>query len=170
MIKPSPVTSTHSTAEQQCDAHAETLVALCPTRLAFVSVPGDTGGVLETAASTVSGELLAIPIPTSGTSPVEYFLLPLFGLSVIGLLALVLRWSHQPAKDNGRGGAAIGDQGLLVPVVSVPDEQRARELARRLGEIGIRATVSLVRREHLVLVWPWQAQAARDCLARSRDR
>jgi hypothetical protein len=115
--------------------------------------------------------VLAIPIPTSGTSAAEYFLLPLFGLLVIGLLVLVLRWSHQPARDDRSGsGAAIGDQGLLVPVVSVPTAQRARELAGQLTGIGIRATVSPVRGEHLVLVWPWQAQAARDCLARSRDR
>ncbi|HZG99111.1 MAG TPA: hypothetical protein VEY14_12670 [Nocardioidaceae bacterium] len=128
--------------------------------------------MLATAALAVPGSrVVAIPIPTSGTSAADYFLLPLFGLLAIGLLALVLRWSHQPGKDDrSRSGAAIGDQGLLVPVVSVPDAERARELAGRLGQIGIRATVSLVRSEHLVLVWPWQAQAARDCLARSRDR
>ncbi len=142
-------------------------------RFAFQAGSGDTGNMLASASVTAgpSGELLAIPIPTSGTSAAEYFMLPMFGLLVIGLLVLVLRWSHQPAKDDrARGGAAIGDQGLLVPVVSVPDAMKARELAEQLSGIGIRATVSPVRNEHLVLVWPWQSQAARDCLARSRDR
>jgi hypothetical protein len=82
--------------------------------------------MLEMAALAMPrSRVLAIPIPTSGTSGADYFIVPMFGLLVIGLLALVLRWSHQPGKDDrSRSGAAIGDQGLLVPVVSVPDPQR----------------------------------------------
>lgn len=131
----------------------------------------DTGGMAVRFEDLQASDLQAIPIPTSGTSMAEYFLVPMFGLLVIGLLALVLRWSHQPTKDDHRRhGAAIGDHGLLVPVVSVPDASVAREHARQLAEIGIRATVSPARSEHLVLVWPWQAAAARDCLARHRGR
>ena len=126
--------------------------------------------VPTTALTAAAGELLAIPIPVSGTSPGQYFLAPLFGVLAIAVLVLVLRWSHQPAKSARSGGAAIGDHGLLVPVVSVPEVHRAQQLAQQLSEIGIRATVSPARGEHLVLVWPWQAQAARDRLAHHRDR
>jgi len=111
---------------------------------------------------------VALPIPAAGTTLEDYFVVPMLGMLAVGVLALVLRWSHQPPKaDGGRSrAAAVGDHGMLVPVVSVPDEGDAREKARRLAEIGIQATVSPIRAEHLVLVWPWQAQAARDCLAR----
>lgn len=114
--------------------------------------------------------MVALSIPAGGTSMTEYFVLPMFGLLVIGLLVLVLRWSHQPTKTPGAPRPAVGDHGILVPVVSVPDEAQARDKARQLAEIGIRATVSPIRAEHLVLVWPWQAQAARDCLARRSGR
>ncbi len=115
--------------------------------------------------------LLSLPIPTSGTSMADYFLVPLFGLLAIGGLVLVLRWSHHPARTDPAHppSPAVGEHGMLVPVVSVPQEREAREKARQLAEIGIRATVSPIRAEHLVLVWPWQAQAARDCLAQRRD-
>jgi hypothetical protein len=120
------------------------------------------------ALTAATGELLAIPIPVSGTSAGQYFLAPMFGVLAIVVLVLVLRWSHQPPKHAR--SAAIGDHGLLVPVVSVPQVQRAQQLAQQLSEIGIRATVSPAKGEHLVLVWPWQAQAARDRLAQHRDR
>jgi hypothetical protein len=121
---------------------------------------------------TSDDQWLALPIPSAGTTLGDYFMEPLLGMLAVGLLALVLRWSHQPPKiDRARSrGAAVGEHGMLVPVVSVPDEGQAREKARQLAAIGIRATVSPTRAEHLVLVWPWEAQAARDCLARRSGR
>ncbi len=118
--------------------------------------------------------MIALPIPAAGTSLADYFVVPLFGLLAVALLVLVLRWSHQPAKpaidDRTAGGASVGQHGLLVPVVSVPDEAQARAKVAQLTALGIRATVSPTRAEHLVLVWPWQAQAARDYLSRHSGR
>lgn len=137
-------------------------------RVACVTRSVQTGGVFTLPGT---GDVrLALPIPVSGTTLADYFVVPLFGMLAIVALVLVLRWSHQPPRpDRRHSGPAVGDHGMLVPVVSVPEESEAREKARQLAEIGIRATVSPLRAEHLVLVWPWQAQAARDCLARRRS-
>lgn len=127
---------------------------------------------MPSCLSTSSQLEIALPIPVAGTTMADYFVVPMLGLLAIALLVLVLRWSHQPPKsDQGRSrGPVVGEHGMLVPVVSEPEESEAREKARQLADIGIRATVSPLRAEHLVLVWPWQAQAARDCLARHRGR
>jgi hypothetical protein len=60
----------------------------------------------------------------------------LIGLSVMGLLALVLRWASSLDTDK----AHHKDYGLLREVAKVPSSTAARVVEERLQLAGVRAT------------------------------
>jgi len=99
-----------------------------------------------------------VPLP----SGVEYLIAPLLALAVVALLALVLRWAYGPT--GGRNATpkpgAPGDQGLLMPMLTVRDPQRAAELVALLASKGVRASLSGPPGRQLLLVWPTQVREA----------
>ncbi|WP_243866413.1 hypothetical protein [Actinophytocola oryzae] len=62
--------------------------------------------------------------------------IPLIGLSVMALLAGVLRWASSLDTDR----AHRKDYGLLREVAKVPSTTAARVVEERLHEAGVRAT------------------------------
>jgi hypothetical protein len=94
-------------------------------------------------------------------SALDYVFIPLATTIVLALFVLVLRWTY--ADRGGRGTVkpgGVGDHGLLVPMTTVRDPQRAASMVAALNASGIRAS----------LVWPTQVDEAWQRLAElSRD-
>ena len=100
------------------------------------------------------------------SSNVEFLVAPLLAVLVVGLLALVLRW----AFGNGGGVRATpkpgspGDHGLLMPMLTVRDPQRAAQLVATLRAQGVRASLSGPPGRQLLLVWPTEVNRAAELL------
>ena len=98
----------------------------------------------------------------------EYILAPLVALFVVGLLVLVLRWTF--GSRGGRRGTprpgSVGDHGLLTPMITVRDPQRASDLVQSLRDEGIRASLSGPPGRQLLLVWPTEVRRAAELLRR----
>jgi hypothetical protein len=103
---------------------------------------------------------------TSG-SWVDYLRLPLTGLLVVGLLALVLRWAFgrdQSLVERRSRSGAPDEYGALVPVAT-PATHAEGEIARRtLVDSGIRATLVDTVEGPRVMVFPEDARTARALL------
>jgi hypothetical protein len=67
---------------------------------------------------------------------VSTLLVPVIGLSVMALLAGVLRWASNLDTDK----AHRKDYGLLREVAKVPSTTAARVVEERLQSVGVRAT------------------------------
>lgn len=102
------------------------------------------------------------------TSDLEYLVAPLVAFAVVGLLALVLRWTYGNAGSRRavpRPGS-VGDHGLLTPMITVRDPERASDLVRTLRAEGIRASLSGPPGRQLLLVWPTEVSRAAELLRR----
>lgn len=99
-----------------------------------------------------------MPLP----SQVEFLVAPLLALVVVGLLALVLRWTYGNSggqRTPPKPGSA-GDHGLLMPMMTLRDPERASRLVATLQAEGIRASLSGPPGRQLLLVWPTEVQRA----------
>lgn len=92
-----------------------------------------------------------------GMTSGEHLLIPLVTFAAIGLLALVLRWSHPPRKARRRAAS----RGLLVPIAQLPNRAAAQKVAARLRRSGIRSTTTTADEGVDVLVWQEQYAEAR---------
>lgn len=63
-------------------------------------------------------------------------LVPIIGLAVMALFAVVLKWASSLDTDE----AHRKDYGLLREVAKVPSPTAARAVEERLQEVGVRAT------------------------------
>jgi hypothetical protein len=95
-------------------------------------------------------------------------LAPVIAMAMIGLLALVLRWTFSGSGDPTRGPlapAAAEDFGLLCVVAAADTDASAQEVQETLAAAGIRATVSVGRDgHHRVLVFETDLDRARRVL------
>lgn len=109
------------------------------------------------------------PVPMSPMSAWDYVFLPVATTVVIGLLALILRWAYAGRHRRGiaKPGSA-GDHGLLVPMTTVRDPERAASMVAALNASGIRASLSGDAGRQLLLVWPTQVEEAWRRLAELR--
>jgi hypothetical protein len=84
------------------------------------------------------------------------------GLVVMGLFAVILRWTWGTGKEHRLPDPddPTGD-GLLEEVTTVPTEDAARLLRTRLTEAGIRATVGRAGGNYRLLVFPADAGRAK---------
>jgi len=94
----------------------------------------------------------------------EYVFLPVMGFALIALLTLVLRWAHRPPERCRSDRPLAGEHGMLVPVTTIRDQATAAEMIAVLRAAGIPATATGSSAEQLLLVWPGDAEAARDRL------
>ncbi|MGI8675408.1 MAG: hypothetical protein ACR2JT_00555 [Nocardioidaceae bacterium] len=109
-------------------------------------------------------------MPISPMTATDYVFLPVMGFALIGLFVLVLRWAHRPAERRS-GRPLAGEHGVLVPVTTVRDSATAAHLVAVLRSAGIQATTTGSSAEMLLLVWPSDAEAARDRLVElSREK
>lgn len=92
----------------------------------------------------------------------NHLFMPFIAFLAVGVLALVLRWSHAPRKRR----QAPSPRGLLVPVASFPTQDAADRLADRLRRDGIRATPAPSVRGIDVLVWQEEYGEAKMLLSR----
>jgi hypothetical protein len=92
---------------------------------------------------------------------------PVVAFAVVGLLALLLRWTFR------RGGSLVAprprvgdpdDYGLLVPVAAPPSFAEAELIRARLEGVGIRATLAPTTQGPRVMVFPDEARTARALL------
>jgi hypothetical protein len=92
------------------------------------------------------------------------------GMLLLGLLALLLRWTFGTGRDQP--GPRIPDpddptgDGLLEEVSRVPTEPAAQVLRGRLREAGIRATVGRAEGGYRLLVFHRDLVDARVVLSR----
>ena len=92
---------------------------------------------------------------------------PLLAFGGLGLLVLLLRWAF------GHGGSLVArpvrpgdpsDYGLLVPVAAPADYPEGERQRQALERAGLRATLAVTQSGPRVLVFPSDAQRARELL------
>jgi SPOR domain len=100
----------------------------------------------------------------------SYLVGPTAAFVVVGLLALLLRWSF------ARGGSLVAppaqsstpdDYGLLVSVATVDDPALAESLGAQLEGLGIRSTVVETSNGLRVMVFPADLERARAAISRA---
>jgi hypothetical protein len=102
-------------------------------------------------------------------SSASFLVGPTIAFIVVGLLALVLRWafSHGSSIVAKRPRAGTADEyGLLVPVASPPTFVEGEILRRTLEDAGIKVTVTETLDGPRLMVFPEDADRARELIAR----
>ena len=77
-----------------------------------------------------------LPRDNQRVTGLSVVLVPVVGLAVMALFAVVLRWASSMDTDK----AHSKDYGLLREVAKVPSSTAARVVEERLQEVGVRAT------------------------------
>jgi hypothetical protein len=96
---------------------------------------------------------------------------PAVAFTVVGILALFLRWAHSPRRSSlvarapARGRPE--EYGLLVAVAAPPSTVEGEAMLARLLAAGISATLAETEAGLRVLVWPADEPRARDVIGRS---
>jgi len=96
---------------------------------------------------------------------------PLVALLLVAFLTLVLRWTFSHGRSLVEKPSRPGSEseyGLLVPVAQPATFVEAEIARRRLGEVGIRATLAPTTDGPRVMVFERDAARAREHLARPR--
>ena len=96
---------------------------------------------------------------------------PIVAVALVGVFALILRWAFRRgssvvAAPPQPGSAA--EYGLLVPVASPSTYVEGEILRQRLESRGVRANLATTLDGPRVLVWPDDAERARQVLATGR--
>lgn len=92
---------------------------------------------------------------------------PLVAAGVIGILVLILRWSHQRGTSVVAAPPRPGTQdeyGLLVPIAAPATYIEGEVLRRTLEENGVRANLARTLEGPRVMVWPDDVDRARGLL------
>jgi len=104
----------------------------------------------------------------TGSNPYAYLFGPCVALTIVGVLALALRWAF------ARGGSLVertprsghADQyGLLVAVSSPASYAEGEVLRRTLEDHGVRATLTTTSDGPRVMVFPGDEGRARQVIA-----
>ena len=111
---------------------------------------------------------MAVPLTT-----LDFFVGPLVGFVVVGVLALVLKWST--SRKGGSlvrrvdGKPADPDMfGLLTDVYTTSVYADARRCVEMLTQARIKATAARTTKGWTVYVWPADVDAARDLIRHTR--
>ena len=92
---------------------------------------------------------------------------PLMAVALIGVLILILRWSHSRGSSVVAAPEKQGrtdEYGLLVPVASPATYIEGEMLRQRLEAHGLRANLATTLDGPRVLVWPDDVERARAFL------
>jgi hypothetical protein len=102
------------------------------------------------------------------TSGPSYLWGPVIAFAMVGVLALILRWTWSSRRDTLLSGRTRSgsetDYGLLIPIAAPTDLTTGRRLAARLDAIGVRNTLATTQAGLRLMVFPDDAQRARDAL------
>ena len=96
---------------------------------------------------------------------------PLVALLLVAVLTLLLRWTFSRGRSLVERPSRPGNEteyGLLVPVAQPSTFVEAEVIRRRLGEVGIRATLAPTTEGPRVMVFDRDAGSARAHLAQPR--
>jgi hypothetical protein len=105
-------------------------------------------------------------VPSWGSYSYAYG--PIVALGVIAVLTLLLRWAFSRGQSVVAAPVRPGppdDYGLLAPVATPPTYAEGEILRLRLEDAGVRATLAATNDGPRVMVWPADADRARDLLA-----
>jgi hypothetical protein len=97
----------------------------------------------------------------------SYLVGPGIALLGVGLLVIVLRWSHGPGRSVVARPARRGradEYGLLVPVASPGTYIEGEILRRKLEDAAIRATLAMTDDGPRIMVFPRDENVARSVL------
>jgi hypothetical protein len=106
----------------------------------------------------------------TGTSA-SFLVGPLMAFGVIGILVLLLRWTFRRGSSVVAKQARPGtedDYGLMVAVASPPTYVEGEILRRTLEDARIRAQLAQTLDGPRLMVWPEDADRARELVARGR--
>lgn len=106
----------------------------------------------------------------TGTSA-SFLVGPLMAFGVVGILVLLLRWTFRRGSSVVARQAQPGtedDYGLMVPVASPPTYVEGEILRRTLEDARIRAQLAQTLDGPRLMVWPEDADRARELVARGR--
>jgi hypothetical protein len=106
----------------------------------------------------------------TGTSA-SFLVGPLMAFGVVGILVLLLRWTFRRGSSvvarQARPGAE-DDYGLMVAVASPSTYVEGEILRRTLEDARIRAQLAQTLDGPRLMVWPQDADRARELVARGR--
>jgi hypothetical protein len=103
----------------------------------------------------------------TGTSA-SFLVGPLMAFGVVGILVLVLRWAFRHGGSvvaRAPRPGAEGDYGLMVAVASPPTYVEGEILRRTLEDARIKATLAQTLDGPRLMVWPRDADRARELVA-----
>lgn len=93
---------------------------------------------------------------------------PVIALLAIGILIVILRWAFSSKRSSVVAAASKpgneDEYGMLTPIASPANYIDGEMLRRRLEDAGIRANLASTLDGPRVMVWPQDAQRARDVL------
>lgn len=95
----------------------------------------------------------------------------MFALLALGVLVLILRWSHRPGASVVPGPvkrSIPSDYGLLVPVAAPETYAEGEIMRRRLESARIRANLAYTLHGPRVMVYRDDEERARDVLRTGR--
>jgi len=101
----------------------------------------------------------------------SFILGPVLALGTLGILILLLRWTFKRGTSVVAAPARPGsaeEYGLLVPVASPTTYIEGEVVRRYLEESGLRANLAQTLDGPRVMVWPADADRAREVLSRRR--
>ncbi len=106
----------------------------------------------------------------TGTSA-SFLVGPLMAFGVVGILVLLLRWTFRRGSSVVARQARPGtedDYGLMVAVASPPTYVEGEIMRRTLEDARIRAQLAQTLDGPRLMVWPEDADRARELVARGR--
>lgn len=96
---------------------------------------------------------------------------PIMAIALIGVFVLILRWVFSRGSSvvaaPPRSGT-VEEYGLLVPVASPATYVEGEIQRRQLEDSGVRATLATTLDGPRIMVWPQDADRARELLATGR--
>lgn len=102
----------------------------------------------------------------------SYLFTPIMAFLLVGVLVLILRWSHAPSRPVARRSPqALGDlrdYGVLTPVMTAATRAEAEASVQRLAAEQIPAVLATTTHGPAVLVWPADVAAAQALLLGKR--
>jgi hypothetical protein len=99
-----------------------------------------------------------------GWGSYSYAFGPVIALGVLGLLVVLLRWTMRRGGSVVQSAGRADEYGVLTPVASPPDYVRGELLRRQLEDAGIRANLTTTLDGPRILVFPGDAERARQLL------
>jgi hypothetical protein len=106
-------------------------------------------------------------VPSWGSFSYAYG--PVVALGALAVLVLVLRWAFARGQSVVEAPPSSGRQheyGLLTPVAEPTDPTVGAGMERQLRHAGVRATYVVTDDGPRVMVWPEDADRAREILQR----